>query len=147
MRIGRPDKLDKNVVFSPFLYKDDSHEIDIEFSTWGRELATAGGAGQYVVQPAALPGNKRPFELRLTGEYTTHSMDWSGKGVRFRSLHGHYLEAPDANYLIGEWVYRGTSIPSEDQQLKVHINLWLHRGRPPSDGREGEMIVAGADLP
>lgn len=37
------DALDKNVVLGLFAYKDDSHEVDIEFSRWGIENYTNAG--------------------------------------------------------------------------------------------------------
>ena len=59
------DLLDKNVVGSPFLYQDDEHELDIEFSRWGVE---EGPNAQFVVQPWDVPGHREQFDLSLTGD-------------------------------------------------------------------------------
>jgi len=59
---GQLDRLDPNVVFAPFLYKDDETEIDIEFTRWGE--ANLPDNGQYVVQPWLNSGNLVRFRAR-----------------------------------------------------------------------------------
>jgi len=71
--ISHLDSLDKNVVAALFLYKDDQHEIDIEFSKWGWENPNNTW---YVVQPSWETGNIDSFQMTLDGTYTTHSIDW-----------------------------------------------------------------------
>jgi len=68
--IGRLDNMDPNVVFAPFLYKDDLTEIDIEFSRWGE--ANSPSNAQYVVQPFDKSGNLERFWLALNDDITTH---------------------------------------------------------------------------
>lgn len=142
---GRIDRLDPNVVFSPFIYADDDTEVDIEFSRWGDR--TAGTSAQYVIQPHGVPGNRRRFALDLAGSKTTHCFDWQPHRVRFRSLHGHYAELPGPSHLIQRWRYSGGSIPRASRNLRVHINLWLVKGSPPTDGAEVEVVVERAELP
>jgi hypothetical protein len=144
--VGRVDQLDKNVVFSPFLYYDDSHEVDIEFSKWGSADPSAPNA-QFVVQPASIPGNRFTFEAALSGDYTTHYFNWQASGITFKGIYGHYSEPPDPNYLIAQWTYSGASNPLESQGLPIHINLWLMNGLPPSDGQDVELVVSGVDYP
>ncbi|MDQ1258170.1 MAG: hypothetical protein QG656_2779 [Candidatus Hydrogenedentes bacterium] len=141
---SRVDCLDKNIVASPFLYKDDSHEIDIEFSTWKR---SAGNNAQYVVQPYNASGHMRRFDMKLDGEFSTHSFNWLSDSIRFRSLHGHYAEPPAPEYVIQDWTYTGSDNPPESDGLRIHINLWLIGGTAPSDGKEAEFVVKNADLP
>jgi len=142
--ISRLDSLDKNVVAALFLYKDDQHEIDIEFTKWGEE--NPGYNAQYVVQPWYNPGNVERFLVELTGTYTTHYIDWHSSYIQFKSIHGHYQEPPYPWYLIREWLYTGNDIPSEGDNLRIHINLWLYQGNPPSDGQEVEIAIANANL-
>ncbi|ODS36940.1 MAG: hypothetical protein A7315_04445 [Candidatus Altiarchaeales archaeon WOR_SM1_79] len=137
--IGQLDSLDKNVVAAPFLYKDDSHEIDIEFSKWGWEGNPYNA--QYVVQPWYNPGNTERFSMELSGTHTTHYIDWHSSRIQFKSIHGHHEEPPNDGYLIHNWTYTGNDIPLEEDDLRVHINLWLVNGSPPSDGNEVEIIV------
>ena len=143
--IGRLDSLDRNVVFAPFLYKNDLTEIDIEFTKWGIEDYT--DIGQFVVQPWYEEENIERFPAELTGLYTTHYIDWHHSWILFKSIHDHYEEPPEEWYLIHEWLYTGDDIPKRGENLRIHINLWLFNGVPPSDGQEVEVIIAGADLP
>jgi hypothetical protein len=139
------DTLDKNVVAGLFLYKNDTKEIDIEFSKWGN--ASSGFNAQYVVQPADNPGNLERFSMELSGNYTTHYINWSSSSIQFKSIYGHYEEPPEPWYEIHQWLYTGNDIPQQEENLTIHINLWLYQGNPPSDGQEVEVILADADLP
>ena len=141
---SRVDLLDRNIVASPFLYRDDSHEIDIEFSKWRK---ASGHNIQYVVQPYAAPGNIHRFEMNLNGDHSTHCFDWRADAIHFQSFHGHYKEAPAPEYLIQDWTYTGGDNPPESDGLRIHINLWLIGGAAPSNGQEAEFIVKDADLP
>ena len=138
---SRIDQLDKNVVCGLFTYLDDNHEIDIEFSRWGD--AKAANA-QYVVQPWSRPGNIKRFNIALNGDYSTHRFIWRNNRVDFRSLHGrydlHYDFPPSSDYIISQWTYTGSDIPAPSTE-KVHINLWLMNGQPPSDGQKVEVVI------
>ena len=142
---GPLDTLDANAVFAPFLYRDDTTEVDIEFTRWGWEDSPTNA--QYVVQPYKTPGNLEPFGVSLDGSYTTHSFDWQPDAIYFSSLHGHHEKAPDPSHVIHEWEYRGSDIPHEDNGLRIHINLWLFQGLPPVDGEEITVVVLSAELP
>jgi len=142
---GPLDNLDKNVVAAPFLYKDDFTEIDIEFAKWGEENPPTNA--QYVVQPWDNPGNQETFSMPLTGTLSTHYIDWSASSIQFKSIQGHHEEPPSEAHLIHTWVYTGPDNPAQEECLKVHINLWLYRGNPPSDGQEAEIIVQDVELP
>ena len=142
---GRIDNLDKNIVFAPFLYNDDRNEIDIEFARWGVENPTDNA--QYVVQPAAIPGNRESFPLALNGLNSTHSIEWNATMIRFKSLHGHHVQPPTDAHLIRDWEYSGGDSPPETKGLRVHINFWLHQGNPPSNSEEAEIIVENVQLP
>lgn len=141
---SRVDLLDKNVVASPFLYKDDTHEVDIEFSRWQK---TSDINAQYVVQPFYTPGNITRFEATLQGTQSTHYFDWSPGSIHFKSFQGHAPEPLKKSALIREWTYEGHNNPLEKEELRVHINLWLIGGKAPSNGQEVEFTVKNADLP
>ena len=143
---SRVDRLDKNVVAAPFLYANDTKEIDIEFSTWGKSGPRAQ-YGQYVVQPYNRKGNLHRFNITLEGDASTHSFDWSADRIRFLSLHGHYADPPSKDHVIQEWSYTGDDNPIEEDGLKVHINFWLVGGKSPSDGRDVEIVIKNVDLP
>ncbi len=140
---SRVDLLDRNIVASPFLYQDDSHEVDIEFSKW---QSASGKGAQYVVQPYDTPGNRRRFDIGLNGDCSTHCFNWLPHSIQFRSFHGHHPEPP-AGSSIQEWTYTGGDNPAGNEGLRIHVNFWLIKGAPPSDGREAEFIIKDADLP
>lgn len=144
--IGRIDSLDNNAVFSPFLYSDnfvqDSSELDLEFSKWGRVTDTNA---YYNVWPTHYPGNSFKFPMRLNGTYSTHYINWKADTIIFKSIHGFHQEPPDPSYLIDSLVYTGNYIPPQQNLLRIIIILWLNQGSAPSDSQE--VIVANADLP
>ena len=73
---GRIDEFDDNVVLGLFDYPirdvgvDEMNEIDIEIARWGR--------------PTNPMGN-----FTLTGNASTHRLDWSSAWVLYKSLQGH----------------------------------------------------------
>lgn len=142
--IGRLDSLDRNVVFATFIYSNDTTEVDIEVSTWGDAFIDNLW---YVIHPSSHPGNVESFLMQLSGTYTTHYFNWRLDSIRFKSIHGHYEEPPNSSFLIHQWLYTGSDIPLQDENLKIHINLWLYQGIPPSNGEDVEIIVKDVDLP
>lgn len=140
---SRIDLLDRNVVASPFLYKDDSHEVDIEFSRWQK---MSGEDAQYVVQPSH-DGNLHRFRSQLEQPFSTHSFDWQRDSIHFKSFVGHAEEPSEKPFFIQEWTYEGADNPAESEGLRIHINLWLIKGEPPSDRKEVEFLLKDADLP
>lgn len=143
--IARLDSLDRDVVFALFIYTNDTTEIDIEFSEWGQIIPSYNA--QYVIQPGWHSGNLEHFWILLNGDYTTHYFYWQADSIRFKSIHGHYQEPPNPGFLIHEWLYTGDDIPLQSESLRIHINLWLYQGNPPSNGQEVEVVVKDADLP
>lgn len=133
------EDLDVNVIAAPFLYRDDLNELDIEFARWGDPTADVG---QFVVQPSAV----ERFELNLAGTYTTHTIRWRPTEVRFISVHGHYAFPPDPGLVIHRWRYAGPDLPEIDG-MRVHLNLWLMSGLPPTDGAEVEIVLTDVELP
>lgn len=132
-----PDKLDKNIVWGLFTYKNDHEEIDIEFSRWSIE---GNQEAQYAIQPSDIGANKTRFSLNLLGDSTTHFIDWRSDKISFASYYGHILSPADDSDVINEWIYTGTSIPPDSDE-KLEINLWLFKGTPPSDNMEAEVII------
>jgi hypothetical protein len=135
---SRVDLFDKNVVGSPFIHRDDTHELDVEFSKWGIE---GGPNSQFVVQPYYNLGNREQFSMALSNDASTHIIQWMSDLVFFQSAQGHYTDPP-VEKVIYEWDYTGEDIPAAGQDL-VHINLWLLGGQAPSDRKAAEMVVQG----
>jgi|GEM_PF-335623 len=142
---SRVDQLDKNVVAGFFTWDDSAplnnyREIDfVEFSKWGE---TVNDNSQYVVQPWDRPGNRYRFNISLAGNDSIHSGDWKNDSITYQSLEG--------SNIIGSWIYTGSYIPPPGKE-NVRINLWLFDpnnilGKPPSDGKEAEIIVTKFDF-
>lgn len=125
-RVRTPlSELDGQAVFSGFIYEDDYHELDIEFS---RYMVGRGGA-QFVVQPGILPGHIKRFDAPSSG--SLHRIAWTPHGASFESGP---LGGPGAAWTSGSrrWM------PSP-RKARFIFNLWLYRGKAPS--KEDEVIV------
>lgn len=127
---GPLDNLDKNMVFSMFIYEDDEHEIDIEYVKAEEDTLNS----QYVIQPYTKQGNLTRFDTRLNGLLTTHEIDWREESIDFKSRHG------DTEYAISKWNYKGVNIPKKGNE-HVRINIYLKDGQIPLDNREVEIII------
>jgi hypothetical protein len=134
------DELDKNIVFGIFTWNDkpdaNHHEVDIELSKWGNEEFLNS---QYVVQPDTSEKNKKRFEMKLEGNFTSHIINWNPDSLVFESYHGNYISS-ERNVPINSWSYSHSSIP-DPRQAKIRINIWLFKGITPSDLEEQEVIV------
>lgn len=139
--VGNVEAFDPNVVAGLFTYRDDTHEIDVEFSRWG---VAGSPPAQYVVQPGSRPGNVKRFRLGLKGDESTHSFAWTEGSVLFESYRG-LSDHPRPGQLIERWTCTSPDVPKAGGE-KLHINLWLDRGRPPSDGAEVELVVASVTV-
>ncbi len=146
--VGRIDRLDPNVVLGLFDYPppevgpDGTNEIDIEFARWGNP---AWPNGNYTVYPAQTnvnpPSGSKTFTFTLKGDYTTHRFIRSSSQITFQSLYGHRED--DRNEFM-HWIYGPSDylkrIPQ--QPIPVHINLWLFRGKAPTNGRSVEIVIS-----
>ncbi len=148
---GPIDKLDPNVVLGLFLYSDiddnDIEELDVEFATWGDSDPSAND-GWYTTWYQNAIADQYSFDVSLNGTYTTHAIDWQPSQVDFESLHGFYAQPPDASYIIAQWsTSNPNAIPLPEDDMSIHINLWLMNGLPPTDGQEVEIIIHDLDAP
>ena len=82
---SRVDLLNKNVIGSPFIYRDNSHELDVEFSRWGIQ---SGPNAQFVVQPHYHPGNREQFTMSLLNDYSTHILSFGVQMLYLSRVHG-----------------------------------------------------------
>jgi hypothetical protein len=143
------DDLDPYVVFGLFIWEyqpcwrypnwwNANNEFDIEFSRW---TDPGGPPAQYICQPDVLD-NKRQFWLITDGPdaATSHAFDWRPDEVFCRSWHGH-ADEPDPGDVIETWPYPGPNFPRPEEP-RVHLNLWLIGGAPPSDGQEVEVVIS-----
>lgn len=132
------DDLDEHVVAALFLYGDDQHELDIEFTRRGH---ADGLNAKYAVQPYVLAGHRESFTVGWDGP-TVHEIEWMPDSVRFSSFREH----DPGNSPIHQWVYLGDHSPEPRDNLRIQINLWLAR-RAPADGREVELVISDVIAP
>lgn len=136
------DCLDKNVVLGLFTYKDDSHEVDIEYSRWGKDNGFNSG---FTVQPAPYTSeNSADFNTRLTETEATHAFTWRSDKVTFKTVQGNYYaaEAPQEK-VIKTWE---SKVSCEAADAKAVVNLWLYSGLPPSNLQEVEVVITGFEF-
>ncbi len=79
---SRVDQIDPNLVLGLFMYQDDAHELDIEFSKWTDPL---GPILNYSVQPFTTKGNTYISPLALADGISTHKIEWTKDAIKFSS--------------------------------------------------------------
>jgi len=123
------DKLDPNLVAAPFLYQDDTHELDIEYSYW--QIPKSPNL-HYSVQPYSTSGNSKSFSVALASTTTRNIIDWQPNKVAFSTLQG--------DKTIASFNYTGANnfVPGKE---RVHINFWQVNGVPPANLTLNEFII------
>ncbi len=132
---SRVDNLDANVVVGMFVHSDDMNEIDIEFSKWSEPRKYT--YHQFVLQPRIDDTNIKRSDYRDRTPLSSHLFHWAPTGVSFRSYVGHDIENKPPHK---SWDYVGPNNPRPSTE-KVHINLWLYKGEPPTDDHEAILVV------
>ncbi|MGD6852523.1 MAG: glycoside hydrolase family 16 protein [Candidatus Bathyarchaeia archaeon] len=136
--VSRTDNFDKNVVLGLFAYKDDSHEVDIEYTKWSN---LNNKNGWFTVQPAPyIEGkNQRSFNEHLYGTYTTNYFIWKLGSIHFAAVGGHYQPGTEpADNIIQSFTSNSRVNPTG---ARPDINLWLYKGQAPSDGLPAEVVI------
>jgi len=123
------DEFDPRTVVGLYTYKDDNHEIDIEYSNWVDEPNKT----QYSVQPNTITGNKITYPLNISGNKVTHIMEWKPTYIRFKTLE-------ENGSVISQWNYTNISgIPTDAENLRM--NFWLINGLPPNNNSNHELVL------
>ena len=136
---GEIDRMDKNIVFGPFVWADNKTEIDIEYSRWGNKDRV--NVGQFALPPYKK-SNIHTFPSPLKAPFSTLYFDWQPDAIRFGAIQGHhYKKPPDKSDIIEQWTYRGPDIPLERKNLHIHIALFLKGVARPEDLSTLEVIV------
>lgn len=135
------DRLDPNVVLGLFTWDDDpsdalrSHrEIDFEATRWANPADPNNG--QFTVQPwdaAPAPRYKR-FAI---------PPGLASSSVEFTWLPGQvvFVTRDSAGRPYQSWAFQDPSVPTPGKET-ARMNLWLINGRPPTNGREVEIVVS-----
>ena len=126
---------DANVVLGLFTWSDRARyahrEIDVEIARWGS--ATDSTNAQFVVQPHDAAGHVHRFTASGAVR-TRHRFTWSAGRVAFDST------SLDTGATIASYTYTGADVPKPGGE-RVHLNLWLHDGAPPTNRLPAEVIV------
>ena len=143
---GRLDKLNKNVVLGLFPYgpkaglgKDGENEIDIEFSQFGSIFKDPGN---WTIYSASGKKKTHSFDFSLSGTYTTSRFNWSSSEIAF-SLFGGFQKSSSNSNSLKSWKY-APSKPADyipQKALPLGMNLWLYESKPPTDGKNVEIII------
>jgi hypothetical protein len=132
--VGRIDQLDPQAVLGLFTWDPDAsevdyREIDIEFSRWGDPDKPYNG--QYVIQERV--DEKHTFAFSLTGDQTTHVIDWRENSLTFTSYHGHGTDGT-------QFATHHYSSPPPPGDARVRMNLWLVSGNDPDTPASSENL-------
>jgi len=121
-RLDRLGEADPNVVLGLFLYRDDTHELDIEFARWGATATNATNA-DYVNQPNTVASKSLHWTEPAipTGTPQTHRIDFSEGRVQWASFVSARRTRPFQTFSSTDKVPSATG-------MRVHLNLWAFRG-------------------
>ena len=142
---GPLDKLDTNIVLGLFTYggADGTNEIDIEVARWGATDPNASNIF-YTIYPHTL-GVAKPVSsgtrLSLQGTYTTHQFIWSRYNVASQIQGGFIKDSSTKNLIYSYTTPNEFSSAMPIIPAPIHMNLWAFKGRPPTDGKEVEIII------
>ncbi len=126
----RPEP-DPQVVLGIFLYADDRHEVDMEWTQWGDPSQPSLW---WTVQPATAESQQTRAAPSST---QTARMTWRRRWVSFA-----LDEGP-----VDPWHYRGPQTPKARDDLHIHINLWLFENHAPEGLESHEVVIDAAQLP
>ena len=136
---GPLDKLDKQIILGLFNYPppevgpDGTNEVDIEIAEFDH-LADYKLVFGYFPSSTSFERQEKAFNFELEGTYTTLQFTWTAGRVAFRAWHGHTPYHEERVFAEWEHVPNDASIPRKP--MPIHINLWLYKGQPPTDGEE-----------
>lgn len=120
---------DKYTVAGIFYYLDDFNELDIEYSRW--DNASNNNLGQFTVQNS--PAVESPT-FYINNESTNNKFIWFSDGK------ANFEVRDSLNNILSSWQYPG-AWKTKAGGVFI-IDLWLHGGNPPSDGKEKELVLS-----
>jgi hypothetical protein len=125
------DDIDRWVVQGFFLYEDDSHEYDMEWSLWGN--ASNPYNGGFAVQPYYISGNQYQFNQDIVNtNWHKVRIIWEPAQVTF--------QVETDSVVVQEWVYTGANLFAPGAELN-HINNWLFQGHAPANGAANTLTL------
>jgi hypothetical protein len=126
---SRVDQGDPSLVAAMFMYQDDTHELDIEYSRW-KDRFSLTNAG-FHIQPAG-GANSDSFFLSLLNAPSRHVIHWTATSVTFTVTQNGALKR--------QWIYTGGNNFAPGSEV-VHLNHWMYQGTAPQDKRREKDFV------
>jgi len=127
------DDLDPNIAFGMFTWSDDPaenhRELDIEFAVFGQPTPLSG---RYTLQPYTNADNVYLFRPPTTSS-SVHQFTWTAQRVAFESYATGATQPVAAHTFV-------RNVPDAGGE-RVHMNLWLDAGQPPTNGQPVEIVV------
>lgn len=133
------DKIDQNLVAAPFIYKNDQHELDIEYSYW---KDPSSPNLHYTVQPIVEgqydATNQHNQTILLNNNFSKNIINWTTSFVNFKTLD------ENGNLIGTEWTKNESgdgTVGFQDGTERAHINFWQVNSSTPLNGVLNELIV------
>ena len=145
---GKLDQLDKNTVLGLFNYsgKDGFDEIDVEIAKWGLDSKSNIN---YTVYPSAGEPTHKTKQTALPADelYSTHEYRRNADGIDFSSAPG--FVDPSVSPFTAYTFTNNYTAPflASTTNMPLYINFWLFQSKPPSDGKETELIIHKVEVP
>ena len=116
--------IDPQMVLGVFVYKDDTHEVDVEYSAWGDAATPA--YRQFVQQPYYQSGNLHAMHGTSDDAGLTYSINWLSDSIRCAA---------------GDDVHQFANYTAV-QNPHMHLNLWLFQGLAPQNAQSFEVVFS-----
>lgn len=124
------EEIDTNLVLGLFMYQDDTHEIDIEYSQWTDP--SEQNVLNYTVQPYTTKSNLYTAPLTLADGVSIHKIEWAKDYILFSTWQN--------GQKLNERNYTGADNFAPGGE-KVHINFWMIKGMAPIADTDQEIVI------
>lgn len=125
---SRVDQINPNLIAAPFLYQDDTHEIDIEYTRWSDPTAPNTWM---TVQPSGSL-NETNFTTNQGTNPVTARIEWTPDHITLSTMQN--------GIALNSWTYSGANNFAPGNE-RLHINFWQNRGWAPINNLTNEFIV------
>ncbi|MCX6779556.1 MAG: hypothetical protein NT034_00015 [Candidatus Magasanikbacteria bacterium] len=128
-------QIDHNLVASPFIYQDGTHEFDIEHSFWNNEEGDQNLF--FTAQPHNKKGNQQTSASNFSSGVFQDIINWQPDKVVFST-------AQNGNEM-SSWTYASSTDGSSDNfvpgEERLHINFWQYKSLEPITDTSSEFVV------
>jgi hypothetical protein len=128
----RTDTIDKNLVNAFFLYQDDTHEMDVEWSKWGN--GSNANNGDFAIQPSTFQYWHQDI---ASGDWQKDRIIWTTTDGGADQVE---FQVETNSVVVQDWTQ---SLPAAiDPSLAlVHINNWMFQGHAPSNNQSETLTL------